>query len=581
MGHNERFSEIHGLTASTSRRELIKRSVVLGASLSALGSLLAACGSDDDDEPESDATTPSGAAADPTPTEEAGGDATSAPEATAPPAAEPTPGAEGADDQTPAGEGTPGGSLVISFPDAPALIDPALTVARPEYLITASIYNNLVNVTPELSLEPSLASSWEISDDGLTYTFELEPDVTFHHGKAFTSEDVAYTFNRLLDEATGSPGRSLFALVESIETPDDLTAIFVLASPYADFPTAFGSTFGRILPSDVPADELNSDPRGTGPFKMQSYEPGGRTVMVKNEDYWEEGLPYLDEVVQVQIPEASSQVAAITGGEIHIIQSISPASFNSLQDSADVTVLEIPGPGFQPIVMRCDVAPFDKVEVRQALKYSIDRESILQAVLQGHGTLGDDHHVPPTSPFWVDTGMKERDIDRAKELLAEAGYADGLDLELITSNEREGLPELATVVTEQAAEAGFRIEISIIPWNILLGEHEGVSPFYISNWGGRPSIDETLFPYLHSTGSWNEYHYSNPEVDQLLEDGRATTDTEERMEIYAQLQEIISVDGPAVIAYHKSHITAHRNEVMDYFAHPVGWVDCTRVWLQS
>ncbi len=579
MRHSERFDEIRALTTSTTRRELIKRSVILGASVPALGSLLASCGAENV-ESDTEETAPPAAAGDSTPTAATGDEATPAPDYTVPPAADSTPGTATGDEEAP-GEGRPGGSLVISFPDAPALIDPARTVARPEYLITTSLYNNLVTVDPELMLQPSLARSWEISDDGLVYTFELESDVTFHHGKAFTSEDVAYTFNRLLDEATGSPGRSLFALVESIETPSDQSIIFTLASPYADFPTAFGSTFGRILPSDVPADQLNSDPQGTGPFKMQTYEPGGRTVMVKNEDYWEEGLPYLDEVVEVQIPEASSQVAAITGGEIHIIQSISPTSFSTLQDSADVTVLEIPGPGFQPIVMRCDIPPFDKVEVRQALKYSIDRDDMLQAVLQGHGTLGNDHHVPPTSPFWVDTGMKERDVARARELLTQAGYPDGLDLELITSNEREGLPEQATVVTEQAAEAGFRIQINIIPWNILLGEHEGVSPFYISNWGGRPSIDETLYPYLHSTGSWNEYHYSNPDVDRLLEEGREETDTEQRMEIYAELQRIVSEDGPAVIAYHKSHITAHRNEVKDYYAHPVGWVDCTRVWLDT
>ncbi len=478
-------------------------------------------------------------------------------------------------------QGKPGGELVISFPSAPLRIDPALAGSAGEYMITQAIYNNLIRVDAELMLQPELAKSWELDADGVTYTFTLEQGVKFHHGKEMTSTYVAYTINRIRDEATASSGRSLFAVVDSIETPDEYTVVFKLSSSYADFPFALASTFGRILPSDVPVADLTSKPVGTGPFKMQSYEPGSQVVMVKNENYWQEGLPYLDRVTQVQIPEPTGQAAALSAGQTHIFWDVAPQTVSTVMSDPNVTVVEIPSPSFQPIGMRCNTPPFDKVEVRQALKYTLDREGILQAVVLGHGTVSNDHQVSPVSPFWVDTGVKKRDIAKAKELLAKGGYPNGIDIELIASNERPGLVEQATILKELAAEAGFRIGIKVVPWDVFVAEYNDTAPFFATNWFGRPSIDETLYPYLHSTGSWNEYNYSNPEVDRLLEAGRTETDIEKRKPIYAQVQQIVSEDGPVVVAYHKTYITAYRNQVKGYTAHPIRWVDLRETWLES
>ena len=483
--------------------------------------------------------------------------------------------------QSDAEPGQPGGELSFSVPSAPLRIDPALAGSSTEYIITNACYNTLLRVNPALELEPELAQSWEVSEDGLTYTIKLQTGVKFHHGKEMTAEDVVYTFDRIRDEATASNGRPLFEPVASIEAPDPATVIFRLNSPFADLPYHLGSTFGRIVPSDVPAESLNTAPVGTGPFKLEVYQPGSQIVLVKYPDYWEEGLPYLDMVNIVQIPEQTGQAAALTAGQTHIFHDVTPQTVSQLEESADVTVVEIPSPSFQPICMRCDMPPFDKVEVRQALKYSVDREGILQAVLLGHGTIANDHQVPPISPFWTDTGTKTRDIEKAKELLAQAGYAEGIDIELVASNERPGLVEMATVVMQLAAEAGFRIELKIVPWDVFVAEYNETAPFFASNWFGRSSIDETLYPYLYTGAGWNDERYSNPEVDRLLDEGRATVDTDKRKEIYAQIQQIVAEDGPQLIPYHKSYITAHRNEVKGYPVHPLRWVDLRWTWLDQ
>lgn len=571
------------LQGRLSRRSVMKRATMLGLSAPVVATLLAACGGDDDDDDTGGGTTattaPGGAA---TATSAPGGaaTATTAPGSTATTAAtaEATAGT-GTTPATGAGEPKTGGELVIPFPSAPLRIDPAITGSAGEYQITQACYNNMLRVTSTLEIEPELAETWEISDDGLTYTFNLVQGVMFHHGREMTAEDVVYTVERIQDEATTSPGRSLFLPAQTIETPDDYTVVMTLDSPFADFPYALGSTFGRIVPSDIPGAELNSKATGTGPFKMESYEPGGQIVMVKNEDYWEEGLPYLDRVVQVQIPEQAAQAAAIIAGQSQIFWDITPQTVPQLEADPNITVTEVPSPSFQPLGMRCDMPPFEDVRVRQALKYSLDRAGIVTAVLQGHGTEANDHQVPPISPFWTDTGIKERDIDKAKQLLADAGYPDGLDIELVASNERPGLVELATIVKALAEEAGFRIEIKVVPWDVFVAEYNETAPFFATNWFGRPSIDETLYPYLHSTGSWNDEKYSNPDVDRLLEEGRESTDLERRKEIYAEIQEIVAEDGPSIITYHKTYITAVRNEVKGYVVHPIRWVDVRSVWL--
>jgi peptide/nickel transport system substrate-binding protein len=224
--------------------------------------------------------------------------------------------------------------------------------------------------------------------------------------------------------------------------------------------------------------------------------------------------------------------------------------------------------------------PFSDPRVLMALKLSIDREQLIKAALGGYGTPANDNPVSSISPFWVDTGMKKRDIAKAKALMAEAGYGSGIDLELVTTHERAGLVEFAVGVKEMAAPAGFRIEIKTVPFDVFTARYNRKHPFGMQNWNGRPTIDEALYPYFHSKGSYKDlYNYSNPEVDKLLDDGRREPDLQKRKAIYGRVQKIIADTGPVVIPYHRPYMAAITNNVQGFEIHPIRWIDVRRVWI--
>ena len=477
-----------------------------------------------------------------------------------------------------------GGVLKLAVPSAARRLDPAIHGANEEFIISQAIFNNLVRVDPKLNPQPELASDWKVSEDGKSWTFNLRRGVKFHHGREFTSKDVEFTINRLLNPATASMGRSLFGLVQKIETPGPYVVKFDLSDPYADFPMMFGAVYARILPFDAAA-EVAKTPIGTGPFKMKEFVPADHVTMVRNTDYWEKDaagiqLPYVDEFRQVTIPEQAAQIAALTSGFIHILWEAPPTSIATLKGDPNVTVLETPSPGYHEITIWVDKPPFSDPRVMQALKISLDRDQLIKGALGGYGTPSNDNPISSISPFWVDTGMKKRDLAKAKALMTEAGFANGVDVELITTNERAGLVEFAVGVKEMSAPAGFRIDIKTVPYDVYTARYNRKHPFNMQNWNGRPTIDEALYPYYHSKGSYKElYHYSNKEVDQLLDGGRKEADLKKRKEMYGRVQKILSESGPVVIPYHRPYMAALHKGVQGYEIHPIRWADVRRTWL--
>lgn len=477
-----------------------------------------------------------------------------------------------------------GGVLKLAVPSAARRLDPALHGANEEFIISQAIFNNLVRVDPKLSPQPELATDWKVSEDGRTWTFNLRKGVKFHHGREFTSKDVEFTIRRLLNPATASMGRSLFGLVESIEATDPYVVRFTLSAAYADFPMMFGAVYARILPFDAAA-EVTKLPIGTGPFKMKEFVPADHVTMVRNADYWERDaagnqLPYVDEFRQVTIPEQAAQIAALTSGQIHILWEAPPTAVATLKGDPNVRVLETPSPGYHEITIWVDVPPFKDPRVMQALKISLDRDQLVKAALGGYGTPSNDNPISSISPFWADTGMKRRDPAKAKALMVEAGYANGVDVELITTHERAGLVEFAVGVKEMSAAAGFRIDIKSVPYDVYTARYNRKHPFNMQNWNGRPTIDEALYPYFHSKGSYKElYHYNNPEVDKLLDDGRKEADLQKRKAIYGRVQKIIADTGPVIIPYHRPYMAAVYKNVQGYEIHPIRWVDVRRTWI--
>lgn len=482
--------------------------------------------------------------------------------------------------QAPAQSPRSGGTLKMAWASAPRTLDPALTVQADEYMITQNVYDNLTRVDERFQPQPMLAERWSSDTHGQVWTFQLRKGVKFHHGREFTSRDVAFTFERIMDPKTGSSGRTAMGPIEKVEPLDDYTVRFQMAVPYADFPVNLGVVFGRILPADRSAT-IASDPSGTGPFRLAEFRPGERTRMVRFADYWDKPRPYLDELWQVNVPQYPTQVASLSGGDVQMVFEVPVPLIGALERSPSVSVIATTSTSFQPIVMQVTKKPFEDNRVRLAMKHALNRQAIIKAIWQGRGVAANDHPVPEISPYWAMTPERKYDIARAKMLLAEAGYPQGLKLVLWTSNERVGMQELAVVTQQLAAPAGIRIEIRTVPWSVYIANVWKKEGFYVNNYYGRATIDETLYPYYRTGGSWNEAGFSNPEIDRLLDAGRSTIDPERRRELYAKVQAMISDEGPHAIAYFSQYVTAMRREVKGYVVHPLRWCDFRTTYLES
>jgi peptide/nickel transport system substrate-binding protein len=302
--------------------------------------------------------------------------------------------------------------------------------------------------------------------------------------------------------------------------------------------------------------------------------------MVRFQNYWQPARPYLDELWQVNMPAMAAQVAALTGGSIQAMFEV-PASFISSLQTPAVTIASVKSPGFQPLTMNPTEKPLNDARVRQALKYLVDREALIKAVWQGNATVGEDHSVPSFSPYYAPTTPHHTyDVAKAKSLLAEAGFPNGLSLELWTSNERVGMQELAVAYQQMAAPGGIKLDVKTVPWSVHVATVYKKKPFYANNWFGRASIDETMYPFFKSDGGFNDA-YANKDVDAALDRGRATIDPQKRKGFYSRAEQMIHEDGPWVVAYFTTYVTAMRSNVKGIAVHPLRWWDFRGAYLES
>jgi len=473
-----------------------------------------------------------------------------------------------------------GGTLKMAWPSSPRTIDPALTIQGDEYMITQNVYDNLTRVDERLQVQPMLATRWSSDPQARVWTFHLRQGVKFHHGRELKASDVVLTFERVLDPKTASPGRTALGPIERVEAVDDYTVRFRMSAPYADLPVNLGVTFGRVLPADR-ADKIVSEPSGTGPFRLVEFKPGERTRLVKFADYWDRPRPYLDELWQVNIPQHATQVAALSGGDVQMMFEVPVAFIGTLERAPGVSVGSVKSTSFQPVILATDHKPFDDNRVRLAMKLLLDRTAVIKAVWQGRGTVGNDHPVPDINPLHAPQPQRTQDVARAKALLAEAGHPQGFSAEIWTSNERVGMQELAVVVQQMVAPADIKLEVKTVPWSVFNANVYKKKALYINNWFGRATIDETVYPYFHSSGSWNEGKYSNPKLDKLLENGRSSTDPAKRKEIYAELQRVISDEGHYAVTYFTQYVSAVRSNVKGYTLHPLRWCDFRNTFLEA
>ena len=465
----------------------------------------------------------------------------------------------------PATAQTPPGVLIVGQIAEPKALDPAAVTAVNDFRILMNLYEGLVRYRDgTLEVEPALATAWEISEDGTEYTFTLREGVSFHDGSPFNADAVKFNFDRMLDENhpyhdTGPfPLSFFFSSIETTEVVDDLTVKFTLNGPYAPFLSNLAYPTG-LLVSPAAVMEHGADfgrnPSGTGPFTFTEWRSNEAVVIEANADYWD-GAPAMQAVVFRPITDANTRTAEMLAGGIDLMVEVPPVALSEFQD-ATYTVHEQAGPHVWFLILNAKEGPFADVRVRQAANYAINKEAIVNDVLEGTAEVAAGP-TPPAFAWAYNEALEPYpyDPDRARELIAEAG-AEGAELTFYVTEGGSGMLDPIAMGTAMQADleaVGFDVAIETYEWNTFLGEVnpglEGKADMAQMAW---MTNDPDTLPYLAlrteawpDQGGFNSGYYSNPQVDELLEQARVATDQDERAALYRQMQEIVQEDAPWV-----------------------------------
>ena len=480
----------------------------------------------------------------------------------------------------PATAQTPPNVLIVGQIAEPKSLDPHAVTAVNDFRILMNLYDGLVRYKDgTLEVEPALAESWTISDDGSLYTFKLRDGVSFHDGSPFDAEAVKFNFDRMLRDDhpyhdTGPfPLAFFFSAIEQVTVKDPLTVEFKLSEPYAPFLSNLAYPTGLMV-SPTAVKEFGADfgrhPSGTGAFRFEEWESNSKVVLVGNPDYWD-GAPSLEAVVFRPITDANTRVAEMLAGGIDLMVEVPPDSLSNFSADPNYQTHEQAGPHLWFLILNTKDGPMADPKVRQAVNYAINKGALVDNVLQGTA----DVAAGPTPPAfgWAYNEALEPypyDPERAKALIEEAG-AEGAKLTFYVTEGGSGMLDpvpMGAAIQADLNQVGLQVEIQTYEWNTFLGKVnpglEGQADMAEMAW---MTNDPDTLPYLAlrtdawpDQGGFNSGYYSNPEVDQLLEAARRSTDQAERAELYKKMQQIVHDDAPwAFIANWKQNaVTSSR-----------------------
>jgi peptide/nickel transport system substrate-binding protein len=422
--------------------------------------------------------------------------------------------------------------------------------------------NSLTIIDHAGDIQPDLAESIEAADGAKKWIVKLRRGATFHDGRPVTPDDIVASYRHHMGEDTGSAAKSLLEAVTDIQPDGPETVIFSLREGNADFPYIASDYHLAIVPANDDGSADWQSGNWTGAFTLEEFEPGVSARLKRNPNYFKEGQPYFDEVEFIGIPDTAARINALTTGDVHFIGRPDLKTLNLLGRTPNVVITEQTGFAHYVIPMHTNVAPFDNVDVRLALKYAIDRQDIINKVFLGHATAGNDNPIAPTIKFAIDPEPKHTyDPERAKSHLQKAGLSS-LSVDLSTSNAAfAGAVDAAALYKEHARAAGIDINVVREPadgyWdNVWLKK-----PFCFSYWSGRPTADWMFSQGYAADSAWNDTMWKNPRFNELLVDARAETDEETRAAMYAEMQQILHDEGGIIVMVFNNLIHAHSDKL--------------------
>lgn len=432
--------------------------------------------------------------------------------------------------------------------------------------VVDNIFDTLVKRDENEQLVPGLATSWSQVDEN-TWEFKLRENVQFTNGEPFNAEAVKYSIDRVLNPDNNAPTSGYISTIQEVQVVDEHTVHVITKNPDPLVPTRFNRYPTEIVPpkyvEEVGQEQFAQKPIGTGPYKFVEWNKGSSVVLEANADYWN-GEPEVKKVTFRSIPEASTRVSALLNSEVDLITAVAPEDREKIEGSSSANLSAVERAGNTVYVgFKTDIEPFNNQKVRQALNYAIDTQSIVDNVLRGAAVQTESLIGPKDFGYAGEFDTYGYDPEKAKQLLAEAGYPDGFSATLDTVNWYIKNTDVAQVIAEQLKAIGVNITVNNVESSVYRtlvpsGEQNSM---YVLGWSSTNTLDAdaAIYAILHSGESYSTYN--NPEVDAKLEEARGTTDEERRKTLYKEIQEIVLEDAPRIFLYQENQYYGVSNKL--------------------
>ncbi|MEH7343105.1 glutathione ABC transporter substrate-binding protein [Bacillus sp. JJ1532] len=476
-------------------------------------------------------------------------------------------------EETPAKEGeTPkteepaaGGKdfVYVTGSDAPTL-DPHGVNDTASNTATTQLYERLTDYAPDGSVVPLLATEYKAVDD-TTWEFKLREGVKFHDGTDFNAEAVKMSFERIIDPEFASPKAVILNVITEVKVIDDHTIQIITEKPFAPLPAHLAHNAGSIIAPSALQEEkdggkkVDENPIGTGPFKFDSWNRGAEIKFVKNDEYWGE-KPSIETVAIKVVPEQATRVAMIETGEAHLML-VGASDVTRVEAMDGIEIDRVRGTRMDYVSFNLNKAPYDNIKVRQAIAMAINKDDVVNGILDGQGVPAVGPLAPTVVGNYQDLKPLPYDVEAAKELLAEAGFADGFKTTIFVNEGSKERADIAELVQAQLAEINIEVDIQVIEWGTFLektaaGEHE----LFVLGWTTvTGDADYGLYALFHSANHGsvgNRSFYTNAKVDELLDKGRTSTNQDDRNEAYKEVSEILVEEAPMVYLHHPDFVHA-------------------------
>ena len=440
-------------------------------------------------------------------------------------------------------------------------MDPGKYQSVGEIQLAHAFRSYLTLITSENDLGPDMADSWSASPDAKTWTFQLNKDATFHDGRKFTAKDAIASLNHHRGESSTSAATALLTSVTDIKADGEHTIVIELDQGFADLPWVLTDYHLAMLPAKDDGTIEWENNTGAGPYKLLNYRPGISASLERHDGWHLEGA-YFDAVEMTILNDPNARQTALITGDVDAITSVDLKTMALMARNKDLLVDNVPSGSAITLPMFCDVAPYDNVDVRTALKYAIDRNEVVEKIMFGTATVANDYHVSSDMPYApTDIPQREYDPDKAKFHLEKAGMSS-LDVSLSAADSvLPGAVDMTVLYSEQAKKAGINLKPVREPNDGYWSDVWLKKPWCFVKWGARPTPDNMFTLAYKDDAPWNESHWQNARFNELLLQAKAELDDSLRTEMYREMCVLASDDGGTVLPFFANFVYARNKKV--------------------